>query len=525
LSSGIFPSFENASQQYGYFTDALVKALRNMAYSDRSPESLTKFIQRELQKNGLALPEMYNIGTHAIDIFSPNHNQLDIKKTMNRALAAVFSCGMVMDETLFCKVFNLPESSMRELEHLGLIFFEKGAWHPHDTLNRIVEREKIQIEPEATKSYWFQQFQELPDHFDAALHFVMTIQCFGYEPKCDVALQSAYSILSKAQELDILKESIAIYPKGTQAKSARFLAELFIGLQQFDLAKALLDSGQTCAASCHLLWRTARFSDCIQEATKLISSSDILQAKIPYYWHRGTAHYLAGDWNQALSDFGFIERHSNHPVYVGRSLCILGTLTGIRGINLEESQARIETGIRMLIKNGDQSAAWVGWNNLGEMMWKAGNWKLSQHYLNKSLDCAQDLDNHNMILETLRNFLQLEMRNPHGTRSAIQALVEQIEQILTKPIEIFESMQIYNSLCTAHLALATPPRAQFYLNKAIPLTVLSKEFHIYTLSNLAAMCQKYRLKEKADGFFNRALSLAKEGNNLFAVQQIQNDRA
>ena len=33
------------------------------------------------------------------------------------------------------------------------------------------------------------------------------------------------------------------------------------------------------------------------------------------------------------------------------------------------------------MKGGDRCAAWVGWNNLGEMMWKAGEWKDSKRYL------------------------------------------------------------------------------------------------------------------------------------------------
>ena len=178
-----------------------------------------------------------------------------------------------------------------------------------------------------------------------------------------------------------------------------------------------------------------------------------------------------------------------------------------------------------MMQRGDISGAWVGWNNLGEIMWKAGDFGLSQLYLKKALDISQEVKNNNMSLETLRNFLHLELRKPNPSTTIVQTLLEQIEFLLTKPIEIFESMQIYNTLCTAYLFLDHPAKAQFYLKKAIPFTVLSKEYHIYTLSNLSRMCKRHKLKEKSNAYFQEALALAQAGNNIFAIQQIQQNHS
>jgi len=69
LSSGVFPSYESVDSNYGFFTDALLKALSEIRQSDRSPSVFFRHVQKELKKNDLPDPEMYNIGTHAIDFF------------------------------------------------------------------------------------------------------------------------------------------------------------------------------------------------------------------------------------------------------------------------------------------------------------------------------------------------------------------------------------------------------------------------------------------------------------------------
>lgn len=527
FSSGILPSYESVHHKYGYFTEALIKALT--MHTHRTPETLYSSIQKELKKNNLPAPEMYNIGMHTLDIFQNGSHQKKKEKEIKKAMGAVYSCGIVIDETLFCKVFAIDSEAFKELERLSLISYEKGSWRSHDRLNEIVERESLELEPECTKSYWLQQFNELPGHFDAAIHFVLSIQCFGYEPVYDYALHSAFKIFYQhhSKTLEILKNSADIYHNVTDSRSGRYLAEILIEIQQFDLSQSTLkiNSSSLTATHCHLLWRSGSFSECIQESTKMIDSLSNSQAKLPYLWHRGTAYYLSGDWNKAEFDFSFVEHHSTNSLYVGRSLCLLGTLTGIRGIHVKESKAKIDKGIKMMMQRGDIGGAWVGWNNMGEIMWKAGDFGLSQLYLKKALDISQEAKNDNMTLETLRNFLHLELRKPNPSTPLVQTLLEQIELLMTKPIEIFESMQIYNTLCTVYLFLDHPTQAQRYLKKAIPFTVLSKEYHIYTLSNLSRMCKRHKLKKKSDAYYQEALVLAQAGNNIFAIQQIQKDHS
>ena len=106
--------------KYGYFTEALIKAL-SIVHTDRTPETLYRSIQKELKKNNLPSPEMYNIGMHTLDIFQKMSNQKKKEKGIKKAMGAVYSCGIVIDENLFCKFLVLNQISFKELEHLSLI--------------------------------------------------------------------------------------------------------------------------------------------------------------------------------------------------------------------------------------------------------------------------------------------------------------------------------------------------------------------------------------------------------------------
>jgi len=494
LSSGILPSFEN--DQYGYFTATLIKGLSVIRQLDRSPARLLKLIQRELLSQDLPEPEMYNIGTVAIDFFP---ELLREKEDLKKAISAVYSCGIFIDGELFCQVFNV---NLTALEELGLIFYENGSWHPHESLIEIAETEQLKVEEDLAKTYWFEQLKQLPDHFESALHFVMSLQCFGYEPKFEQLLLLAYQKLAQNKAWEVLKKCSNFYTAETE--SSNYLSEILIQLQEFDLAKTLLSPKSP--SYCHLLWRTGDFAACIEAATKQINTS----SKILYHFHRGIAHYFLGNWEEAYEDFSFIHRSSKDPQMVGRAKCLLGTINGIRGMDLKGSKAQIESGVAML---KDPLGAWVGWSNLGEIMWKAGELQASEQYLQRALAIAE---NSSMLLETYRNFLQLELRKSSPSTVKLLDLLKLIEALLEKPPEPFEAIQIYNTLCTAYYYLNDLINAQKYLRCAIPLTTNSKEYHIYTLSNLS-------LLEQSNTYFEEALALAKKGSNQFAINQIKQD--
>ncbi len=688
LSSGVFPSFESIDHQYGYFTEALVKALCNIRKTDRSPTALFESISKELEVQGLPQPEMYNIGTQVIDflpalcsyvqdgvlirqaviadlqdllvknrnkvvgITGPSgsgktilaqqlsspllkqyfiedpqslkdiephsvlildsidqkdmpemfdrsltllllmedssavaswiefsmppltyqetellvqashptdlelpaefyyliskgnpqkvqqalHNFDDIQpnasqiENVKKAVAAIYSCGLFINEELFRKIFGIEISTLHFLEKIGFIFPKEGCWYPHDFLIEMAESERLELDREATLSYWLFQFDELPHHFEAALNVVLAIQCFDYEPKFDPVLKRAFQVLYKQGSRGVsgLREGVSIFSKITP--SSLFLAEILLEWGELNMVNKLLSlpassavlSTQAGVIQSHLFWRMGLFSKCIQKAHRLIETLSASAEKDWCYLNRGASHFILGNWEEAKFDFSHIEKNAKDMKHIGWARCVLGTINGIRGIDVTASRDLIESGVRILIMHGDLLGAWIGWNNLGEIMWKAGEWRTSAYYLQKALEISKETTNNGALLETQRNLLQLELRTPHPNKSKIQNLLEFIEKGLDN-MEILESMQVYNTLCTAYFYLKNNERAHDYLKKAILVTAPSKEYHIYTLANRSIFFKLCNMESKSATYLHQAKVLAKRGNNHFALKQIESD--
>jgi len=183
----------------------------------------------------------------------------------------------------------------------------------------------------------------------------------------------------------------------------------------------------------------------------------------------------------------------------------------------------IQSGIQLLMKNDDLYGAWVGWNNLGEINWKSGEYRSSAYYLQKALEIAKTVENPNMILETLRNQLQMKLRSQGPHSKEVGTLLDQLETSLTPSCEPFERMQLLNTLTTAYLYLKDFKQACIYLKQVIALTIKSKEYHIYTLGNLSLLFKAHGLNKKGEHFYQRAVELAQQGNNYLAIKQLAFD--
>jgi len=454
---------------------------------------------------------------------------------LKKFIAAVYSCGLFIDEKLFRKKFALEIKAQLFLEKTGFIYHEEGCWRPHPFLQKMAQSEVLELHPASTLSYWSQQFDELPHHFEAALYFVRAVKSFGYETNLDSKLLKAFQVLDHHPKgLKGLQEAAAIFlSPPTLTPSSIYLAELLIERQAFDLAKDLLTLPPSSVqmdekpgiSYCHLLWRRGFFDHCIKEATLLIHQLPTFNEKIWCYFHRGAAHYFLGNWDEAQKDFSLIHTNVKNPILLGLAKCLLGTTTGIRGIENETSKALIESGINLLLKEEDFSKAWIGFNNLGEILWKAGDLRASTYYLQKAYEIAQDVSNTSILLETLRNLLQLEFRITPVNRSKLNKLLEKIEKTLQSTDDVYELFQTYNTLSTVYFYLGDYSRSRHFLKKAIPLTILSNEYHIYTLANISLHFKAFQLEEKSAFFLYRARSLAIQGNNHLALRQIESDFA
>jgi tetratricopeptide (TPR) repeat protein len=504
----------------------------------------TKLIVREsLPEENEEIIELY----HLVSKGHPQKLKQALNKPMDDAMgsqeitelkkfiAAVYSCGLFIDEKLFREKFDLEIKAQLFLEKTGFIYHEEGCWRPHLFLQKMAQSEALELHPASTLSYWSQQFDALPHHFEAALYFVRAVKSFGYETNLDPKLLKAFQLLDHHPKgLKGLQEAAAIFlSPPALTPSSIYLAELFIERQAFDLAKDLLTLSPSSVqmdekpsiSYCHLLWRRGLFNHCIKETTLLIDQLPTFNEKIWCYFHRGAAHYFLGNWDEAQKDFSLIQARVKNPIFLGLAQCLLGTINGIRGIESEASKALIESGIDLLLKEEDFPKAWIGFNNLGEILWKAGDLRASAYYLQKAYEIAQNVSNTSILLETLRNLLQLELRVMPIDRLKLNKLLEKIETTLQSTDDVYELFQTYNTLSTVYFYLGDYNRSRHFLKKAIPLTVQSKEYHIYTLANISLHFKAFQLKEKSVFFLHRARSLAIQGNNHLALRQIESDFA
>lgn len=454
---------------------------------------------------------------------------------MRKAIAAISSCGMFIDETLFIQVLELEEKSLDLLKEMGLITYSNGVTEFHDLLYSIAESEKLIAPKEKVLSYWRLELERHPEHLEIARQLILCVKCFGYEAEIDPALQRAFQILqnSPQEELSTLKEGADIFLKEKRAtKASLFLAELLVEAREGDLAFLLLSrkieedhlifQAKLCYA--HFLWRYGKFDSCIQLTSEMIKYCKE-ENKILFYIHRGISYFFLGRWEEAKIDFQLIYEKSKDERYLGWSMCMLGTILGVRGLDLKQGRAFIELGVRALVKIKDFGGAWLGSNNLGEILWKSGRYGNAAAYLHKALGFARQVKNKAAEFESLRNLLQLQLRIFHPFAKEVEDLLVEMEAVKLSSLQPFERMQALNSLATVYIFRGNIKKGLSLIKEAIPLTKKSEEYHIYTLANLSLLYKMHQRKKKADSFLQKALELAKKGGNLLAIQQIEYDFA
>jgi len=304
-------------------------------FTQETDES-AEFLQLISQGNPLNMKKaLLNLDTQ-----QPNHQNIqEVKKT----LAAIYSSGLYINETLFINTFRLDPKTLTFLETCGLILQENGCWFPHDFLIDIVESEQLELDGKTTINYWCQQLNELPNHIEVAKSLILTIKCFGYEKHLDSYLSRAFNALFKYGkiEVSILLEGTSIYLSSSEfTQSTLLLAEILLEWGELNTAEKLLAlptddkqlsiQAQVCQAN--LSWRKWDLSHTTSLTTKLLESLPLSSESLWCHFHRGIAYYFQGDWELAYADFSTIPKHTQHPKYIGWTKCMLGTIGGIRGI-------------------------------------------------------------------------------------------------------------------------------------------------------------------------------------------------
>jgi tetratricopeptide (TPR) repeat protein len=464
-----------------------------------------------------------------------NLQSSDLEKELKKIIAAVYSCGSYINEQLFVKQFNLQTAALDFLKEIGFISYLENRWTPHPFLQEMAEVEKLSVNPQATLNYWYEQLDELPGHIQASQSLIFSIQNFGYEKKAEKYLKNAIQALyfEGKKNLRFMIHATEIFLSFSHlTETAFFLAGILIDWGQFDWAEQLLSkqpvndrlTSQVKLLRAQKHWRILELKESIALCSDVIQEAKASSLLPKAYFHRGIAYFLNGSWAEASADFTFVYKNAQDKHYVGRAQCMLGTVIGIQRAHFQLGQKHLEEGVRLLLKIKDFEGVWTGWNNLGEMFWRSGEFKASAFYLEKALELTPSLNQESARLETLRNLLQLHLRLSGPLSKKATELILEMERFDWHQCAIYEQIQVLNALCTAYILRKNVKKSSQFLKLLIPLTLKHGEHH-YTLSNLALFFRLLGNNEKAESFSNEAIQLAQKKNNLLAIQQMKIDFA
>ncbi len=494
---------------------------------ENCPDEEADLIYLVSQGNPLKMKKVANF-SH----LGPLRQTSELEYQMKKAMAAIYACGMYIDENLFAKTFDLETNILNFLNEIGLIFYSENSWIPHECLFEIAESELFTIDQETALNYWYEQIEDLPDHIQAAKSLIITVKCFGYEQKADRYLRMAFQTLhSKGKEyLSYFMDGAEIFlPVEELTETSLFLAQILIERGEYELGDKLLRknaSSQELVCQARLcqaqrLWHLGASKESVHLCTHLISSFTEPSQIIRSYFYRGIAHFLSGSWDEAFLDFTIVYDNAEEKYYVGRAQCMLGSILGLRGSNLPLGKEYLEAGSKLLMKLKDFSGVWAGWNNLGEIFWKSGEYRSSAFYLDKALELSAKLNSESAKLETLRNLLQLHFRVSGPFAKKVTELITEVENHDWTICDKFQQVQILNTLITAYIFRRNIKPAVAYLKMIISWTAQKPEYHLYTLSNLGLLYKLMGFPDKSKLFLTRALKLAEK--NPLSFHQIKSD--
>lgn len=457
----------------------------------------------------------------------PNSFSQEVK----RAISAIFSSGFYVNEPLFVKHFNLQETALSFLEEMGLIIQSEKGWIPQHLLYELAEAENLVINGRSTLDYWYEQIDQLPDHIYACHALILAVKSLGYEEKGDDSLKLAfYTLYRKGKtELEGLLDGFDIFMSFSKiTKACLQLIDIFLDWGYFDLSERLLSltshspkiDSEVALRKIQLQWRTGRIEESIVSCTDFIRSSRIVSSLIKAYFHRGLGYFMNGDWDKARLDFMIVHDNSEDIQLSARAQCMVGTIVGMKGTNMSLGREYLEDGIRKLLRINDLSGAWSGWNNLGEMLWKCGDYRSSAFYLEKALKLSKHPSER---LETLRNMLQLQLRIAGPFSTQVTALINEIESLDWNLSSTFDLCQLLNTLVTAYIFRRNLNPVFPFLKLLITFSLNNKEIHIFTLSNLSLLSKVLLINQKSEKFFLKAVECATEIGNMLAVHQFKND--
>lgn len=453
------------------------------------------------------------------------------------AIAAVVECGGYVDEVLFRNVTGVDTVELANLEEKGFIRFADDRFLPHDELIEVASKLGRSSDPHVALDYWSRQVAETPQHMWACRMLVQSFLNSDAPSDCDDSLLTAFQSLVRSREWPLIERAAdKLSSTSTRVSSAAlYAAEQLVRVARYDIAERITseqskhdmsaaDRYKVSLIQSERAWWYGHYEESISKALEVIGAGInpvfVSQARV----NAGIAFFFLGKWEQAiryltLAEFG----DSVDPRVKAWSHLILGTISGLRGVDVSKGCHLLQSSIRLLSAIGDDIGLAIAWNNLGEINWKIGEYRSALVQLTSAYDLALAGHNPTLQIEATRNLLQVRLRLNGPFSRELEALLARIHALLTDTTNPGEAMQIWNTLATVAAYRLDKESMQESIKRVSSLTQGNAEYHIYTLANMALLSALEHNIDQAIQLLIQSNQLAAQGNNQLAIRQIQDD--
>lgn len=464
---------------------------------------------------------------------------IDSVSVQSETIQKVLTTNAFIDVDTFCRFMDIEISELRELERSGLIYKFGELWFPHKKLSDQSSFHSIQpATQKAAIKYWCHEARvrlrlvypskkivEMVE--DSALNLEEHDKCIA--TALEKVRQSGEPIqLENIYEALILKEKPL---EGTLSVLADIFSEIgrfsavddiynYISAKDINIIKE--DRLRlTYARSC---WWKGDYDQCMIISRQVIENSDNKAAVARAYLEEGIGYFFLGEWEKAHKSLitAEISEYASARTY-GWSKLISGTIDCIRGTDFEEGKRRLETSIIILEEEGDLTGVAIAHGNLGESLWKKGEFEEAEQHLIRGYKFASIAGMNINAVENKRNQLQMEIRwhGPYSDKA--YTLLKELSALTLEDIGSMEMMQVSNTVATAFLYRNEVEQSKPFIDLAEKLTKGNVEYYIYTLGNQCLVDILDKIKDDTKDTVDELIELAIDGDNFFALKQIYDD--
>jgi tetratricopeptide (TPR) repeat protein len=465
-----------------------------------------------------------------------NDNNNDVIESSIEVAKKLYATGGYMDIDIFCNSNNVEFCELEKFEQSGYIYLLNNIYVIHDEF--IKKMSNIAIDD----NYYLIAFEywrkELRRHKYSTYPARKMLQCMDY--LANIPVVNDIHIANCIKQIRRLGESLNYEKilKTIVSKTELFkdtlntLSMIFSEIGSFKNVELIYSHLhaykesriETELAYARACWWKGDYKECIELCCKVIEKSDNESYKMQAYLEAGISYFFLGNWIQSTKYLKIVEESDNSSAIVyGWSKLILGTTDGIRGKHFDKGKKRLEASINLLKEEGDITGLAIAYGNLGEILWKHGDYELAERNLQNNLIYAKKTDMYINLIENKRNQLQLEIRWHNPFTEIAKKLLADLAKVTLIDIGNMEMMQVANTVATAFLYQNKITDALPFIKLAEQLTCENDEYRIYTLGNKIILHILTEESNNVDPMIDDLLSLSIKGENYLAIKQIRDD--